>query len=216
MKQHKLYILRGAIVGAALVVWFWTQALIGSRALPEGGIADQVHNATTGLNAYFAAHPRFTDAVLIFSSFLIDCIGVFLLAWGIFGPSLRPVLGLLIIFALRQICQALTALPAPPGTLWHDPGVPSLLVTYGVSTDLFFSGHTAIAVFGATELWRLGKPWVRILGVAVAVFEIIMVLVFRNHYTMDVFTGAVVALLVASFIDSWSVKLDKRLVRGNA
>ncbi len=214
MKQYKTYILRAVIVGLALVIWFWTQALIGSRPLPEQGIVDQIHNVTMGLNTYFSENPRSTDAILIFSSFLIDCIGIFLLGWGIFGPSLRPVLGLLIIFALRQICQALTALPAPPNTLWHDPGFPSLLVTYGVSTDLFFSGHTATAVFGATELWRLRKSWIRVLGVAVALFEIITVLVLRNHYTMDVFTGAVVSLLVASFIGSWSVPVDKWISGG--
>ena len=34
---------------------------------------------------------------------------------------------------------------------------PALLVTYGTSTDFFFSGHTSIAVYGATELARRCK-----------------------------------------------------------
>jgi len=54
------------------------------------------------------------------------------------------------------MAQATTALPAPPGMLWRDPGFPSLLVTYSVGNDFFFSGHTAFAVFGApvwAELW---------------------------------------------------------------
>ena len=63
---------------------------------------------------------------------------------------------LLILYALRQICQGLCALPPPDGMIWRRPGIPSLLVTYGTATDLFFSGHTAIAVFGCIELahWR--------------------------------------------------------------
>jgi len=48
--------------------------------------------------------------------------------------------------------QAVCALPPPPNMIWHYPGFPSLLVTYHVANDFFFSGHTAIAVFGAIEL----------------------------------------------------------------
>ena len=35
-------------------------------------------------------------------------------------------------------------------------GVPSILVTYNVTTDFFFSGHTGLAVLGAVELARAG------------------------------------------------------------
>src|SRR3974377_2570935 len=38
------------------------------------------------------------------------------------------------------------------------PGFPSLLVTYGVANNYFFSGHTGIAVLGAAELVRPGRP----------------------------------------------------------
>ena len=42
--------------------------------------------------------------------------------------------------------------------IWRNPGFPSLLVTYGTASDLFFSGHTAIAVYGALELAHWGGP----------------------------------------------------------
>jgi len=35
--------------------------------------------------------------------------------------------------------------------IWRHPGIPSLLVTYDVATDFFFSGHTAIAVLASIE-----------------------------------------------------------------
>jgi hypothetical protein len=89
---------------------------------------------------------------LIVSSAVIDAIGLFLLGSWIFGGSVRPFLGLLLLLGLRQMMQALCALPAPPDLLWHYPGFPSLFVTYNVSNDYFFSGHTGIAVLGAAEL----------------------------------------------------------------
>jgi membrane-associated phospholipid phosphatase len=79
--------------------------------------------------------------------------------------------------------------------IWRHPGFPSLLVTYGTSNDLFFSGHTAIAVYGAMELGRLGRRWA-VLGMLIALFEMAAVLVLRAHYTMDVFAGAAAAVCV--------------------
>jgi len=88
-------------------------------------------------------------------------------------------------------------LPAPPNAIWHYPGFPSLLVTYNVSNDYFFSGHTAIAVLAVTEIARIGKRWLTVIGVLIAILEIATVLVLRAHYTMDVFTGMITGLYAA-------------------
>ena len=193
----------------ALIAWFWTQSLLGKRPLPPQGIGDRIHVWTAGLNVYLGEHMQATNSLLILSSLFIDSLGIFLLGWGIVGNSFRPVLGLVLIFVLRQICQSLTALPPPQNALWQGPGFPSLLVTYGVSTDLFFSGHTAIDIYGATELARLNKSLLTWAGIGIALFEIITVLILRAHYMLDVFTGAVVALLVACVIEKWSAPIDR-------
>jgi hypothetical protein len=94
--------------------------------------------------------------------------------------------------------------------IWRHPGFPSLLVTYGTATDLFFSGHTAIAVYGAVELARLGGPWIA-LGIALAVIEATTVLVLRAHYTMDVFAAIVTGLWVAGVADVLAPVFDRVL-----
>jgi hypothetical protein len=144
------------------------------------------------------------------TSAIIDVLGLFLLGSAIFGPSFRPFLGLAIVFVLRQLCQGLCALPPPEGMIWRHPGFPSLLVTYGTATDLFFSGHTAIAVYGAVELARLGGPWIA-LGIALAVIEATTVLVLRAHYTMDVFAAIVTGLWVAGVADVLAPVFDRVL-----
>ena len=205
--------LRVALTATALLVWFWTQSLIGSRALSGGGIGDRLHAFTAPANLYLYTHPSAANALLIASSAIIDLLGIFLLAKWIFWRSARPFLGLVIVLGLRQVMQALVALPTPANAIWHYPGFPSLLVTYGVSNDYFFSGHTAIAVLGALELARAGKRWLTVLGVLVVVFEIASVLVLRAHYTMDVFTGLVTGLYaayLASRISEWRMKPDTR------
>lgn len=200
------------VTGVVLGIWFWTQSLLGARTPPaNGGIGDALHNVTAGLNSYFAQHPAAANALLIVSSAFIDLLGVFLLASWLFGGSVRPFLGLVLLMLLRQFLQALCSLPVPAGMIWHDPGFPSLLVTYHVANDFFFSGHTAIAVFGAIEISRFRRKWLTVLAVFLVLFEVSAVLILRAHYTMDVFTGFLAALWVARISERRSPALDRRL-----
>ncbi len=203
--------IRLLVTAGALVLWFWTQSLIGGRGLPGTGIGDGLHALTAPLNQYLHAHPAAANALLILSSGVIDLLGLFLLAGWIFGATVRPFLGLVILLGLRQMMQALVALPAPPDVIWRNPGFPSLLVTYGVANDYFFSGHTAIAVLGGTELVRLGRRWLKMVAWLVALFEVMTVLVLRAHYTMDVFAGIMTALCAAYLADRLSPAIDAAL-----
>ncbi len=202
---------RAVCVALGLGAWYRTQAWIARRAFPEGRIGDKLHELSGPLNRFLQEHPRWADRLLVSTSALIDLLGVFLLARAVLGPSVRPFLGLLILFVLRQACQSLCALPPPEGMIWRHPGVPSLLVTYGTTNDLFFSGHTAIAVYGCLELASWGGPEAAVVGIVIAVAEMATVLVLRAHYTMDVFAGAVTALWAWSAATALAPRLDLAL-----
>jgi membrane-associated phospholipid phosphatase len=191
------YGLRAGLVVFALVAWFWSQALIGSRSLKDGAIGDGIHELTAPLTRYLLNHPRAGNVTLIISSLFIDAFGIFLIGAGIFGPTLRPFVGLLILFAFRQVCQALCALPEPKDMIWRYPGFPSLLVTYSTGNDFFISGHTAIAVLGAIEIAKTGPLWLAIAAGVVAFLEATTVIVLRAHYTMDVLAAACAAWCAA-------------------
>ena len=186
--------LRILVIGAGIALWFATQRLIARRPLPAQGIYDHLHALSGGLNARLNAAPRAANALLIVSSLCIDALTLFVLALSLFGPSLRPFWGLLLLFFLRQLSQFISALPAPPGMIWRAPGFPSLFVTYHVGNDLFFSGHTALAVYGALQLATLQIPALTVIGIAVALFEAAAVLVLRAHWSMDVLAGIFAAL----------------------
>ena len=191
------YGLRAGLVVFALVAWFWSQALIGSRSLKDGAIGDGIHELTAPLTRYLLNHPRAGNATLIISSLFIDAFGLFLIGAGIFGPSLRPFVALLILFAFRQVCQALCALPEPKDMIWRYPGFPSLLVTYGTGNDFFISGHTAVAVLGAIEVAKIAPWWLVVASGVVAFLEATTVIVLRAHYTMDVLAAACAAWCAA-------------------
>ena len=200
------YGLRAAVVGLALTAWFWSQALIGSRPRRGGEIGDGVHELTAPLNAYLTTNTRAANAVLIVSSLFIDLFAIFVIGAGIFGSTMRPFIGLLILFAFRQGSQALCALPVPKGMIWRHPGVPSLVVTYGVGNDFFFSGHTAVATLGALEIAHVAPLWVGLVAGAIALLEATTVLVLRAHYTMDII-AAVGASWVAFTLADWICRL---------
>ncbi|HWP59611.1 MAG TPA: phosphatase PAP2-related protein [Candidatus Acidoferrales bacterium] len=203
---------RAAIAVAGVGAWFLTQSLLGSRGFPAG-IGDGLHVFLTPLTEWLAAHRGMTNLLLIVTSLVIDALGCFLLASGVTGPTVRPLLGLGLVFALRQICQALIALPPPPQMIWRNPGIPSLLVTYDTGNDFFFSGHTAIAVYGAAELWHRGHPWLKVAAALIAALEISTVLVLRAHYTMDVLTAVLAALWTFSVAVKLAPSCDRLLAR---
>jgi len=200
--------LRVGVIAGALVVWFWTQSLIARKAAAKEGIGDVVHDLTSRWHHYLSTNERAANAALIASSICIDLIGLALIGAAIFGPTFAPFLAILVVFALRQICQSLCTLPPPPGIIWRNPGFPALLVTYDVGNDFFFSGHTALAVLGAIEAAQFGPAWLAALAAVIALGEMLIVLVLRAHYTLDVVAGALAAFFAADVAGKLSHVVD--------
>ena len=200
--------LRLGVVAGALVIWFWTQSLIGRKAVAKDGLGDVVHDLTARWHRYLTANPRATNASLIISSLFIDLFGLVLIGAAIFGTTFAPFLAIIILFSMRQICQSLSTLPPPPGNLWRDPGFPSLLVTYGVSNDLFFSGHTGLAVLGAIYAAHSAPAWLAAAAAIIVLGQALIVLVLRAHYTLDVIAGAFAAFLAADVAAKLAPSLD--------
>lgn len=213
--RWKLILLRAGFVVLGLAAWFGTQSMIEARKVVTGTLpieTDRVMQALTPVHDYLWTHVAARNALLISSSSIINLLAFFILARAIFGGTFRPFIGLLIVFGLRQIFQAICILPRPEGMIWEYPGFPGLLVTYEVSNDLFFSGHTAMAVYGAVELARAHRRLIP-LGIAIGIFEVAAVLALRAHWTMDVYAGAVTALLVALLAGGIAAPVDRLLLR---
>jgi hypothetical protein len=202
------YGLRGGIVFFTLVGWFASQSLVSGRGVRAGFIGDGMHDLTAPLHRFLATHPRAANMVLVVSSAIIDMLGLSVIFASVFGPNMRPLGALIILFLMRQICQGFCALPVPPGMIWRNPGFPSLLVTYKVGNDFFFSGHTALAVLAAIVASEIPAfPWwVGAAISAIAAGEALVVLVLRAHYTLDVFT-AIVAAFCAVGMANWLAEL---------
>jgi hypothetical protein len=193
----------------AMGFWHFTQKLLAkqhSNANEE--IFDLIHQWTDRINLSLYNSPKASRYLLLSSSFIIDICVLFLFTYAFVGPSIEPLIGLILIFTLRQMNQFITMLPLPKRMIWKDPGFPSLFVTYGVSRDMFFSGHTALAAYTFFVLSAQFGAWGFCLGAVVLIFEASTVILLRAHWTMDVFTGIVVAHLVHYIVRDLSPILD--------
>jgi hypothetical protein len=205
-------VVRVALLIAGLALYFWTGSL--TDAVLSSEIEDRAHALLAPLNALVLANPAWADALITASNLVIDAMGIFLVVRCVTAPSAAPLLGLFMMFGLSQLCQALVVVPQPPGKIWYDPGlIPSLLESYEISGDLFFSGHIVLAVYGAIELGRLGSRWLLALGVALALFEVVTVLVLQGHWFADVFTAVVVAVCAALLAPRLAPALDAMIAR---
>lgn len=209
-----LIALKSLLAIVAVGSWLWTQNLLRQGVNGKADqIEDLIHRRTARINSLLNASPRAANFLLISSSLIVDVLGVFLLGSGIFGDSIRPLLGLVVLFSLRQVNQVVTSLPIPPGMIWRDPGVPSLFVTYKVTNDLFFSGHTALLVFGSVEIIHTGNAYLSVLALLASTYQVAVVLLLRAHWTLDVFTGGLAALWVAALAGTISPSIDTWLAR---
>ncbi|HWO39728.1 MAG TPA: hypothetical protein VNO32_63980, partial [Candidatus Acidoferrum sp.] len=51
-RSVRSFALRLVATTIALIIWFWTQSLIGARSVPNAGIGDRLHTVTTSANSY--------------------------------------------------------------------------------------------------------------------------------------------------------------------
>jgi len=211
----RFFLISLIIVG--VILFYTVQYYIGKKPLSTCGIVDALHQLTLPLNQYITSHVSVGNALLITMNSILDTLTLFILALSLITRNIRPFLILTFFFMLRQSLQILVSLPLPPFTFWHYPGFPSLLQTYGIANDLYFSGHTGVSFIAALELARFKKPWLTTLGFSIFIYEVISVIVMQVHYTMDVFTAMMTVLCltdlcshIAQPINRWLTKLVHR------
>ncbi len=199
---------------AGIVLFFSVQELIAEKFVLICGIFDFFQDLFLPLNQMISAHPHWGDAILIIMNTILDSLTVFLLMMTIIRRDIRPFLGVILFFTLRQCIQLLVSLPLPPHIIWHYPGFPSLLQTYSISNDLYFSGHTGISLLAALEMLRFRNRSLAILGISLFIFEVLAVIILQVHYTMDVYTAiitvfciAAVSNRIAPHINDWLARL---------
>jgi len=189
-----------------------TFIFLGRAALPDHPvptIVDRAMDALEFINFYVMDRPRLRDAMLIACTFFMDVMffatGIY---WVLYGNSSRIVVSILFFYAVRAAVQQMFYCPYPKHYFWDDPGFPPLVVPYGRSSDFFFSGHVGFVTLCASEWVKNKKYFVASLLMLGGFYTAFILLVYQAHYSIDIFTGMVVASWIFLLVDKFKEDFD--------
>jgi len=129
--------------------------------------------------------------------------------WIYKGNTLRLPIALGVFYGIRALVQAIWFSPFPEGFYWNSPGFPSLVVPYGRGSDFFFSGHAGFMMICMLEWNAVGVKKMRNFMIGATLYTFIILLVYRIHYSIDVFTGAIFAEWCFGKVDKYTKRIDK-------
>jgi hypothetical protein len=196
--------------------------LIGRFSVPDNEVTcvrdivlDGLQFANNFINTQGNEH--FRDGFQTLCSIVVD--GAFVVTfgyWVLYGKTCRLPITLAVFYLVRGLIQKIWFSPFPPGFYWSSPGLPSLVVPYGRGSDFFFSGHAGFMIICAEEWHRIGKPRMRNMILIGAAYTIFTLLIYRIHYSIDIFVGVFFADWCFWKVDSIREKLDNLWISAGA
>jgi len=202
---------RASIFVAIVIVLF-----AGRFSVPDNEVSqvqDKVMDALEFANNFIntPGNEHYRDFFQAFCSFLLDVIFMITLGhWVLYGKNGRLPVSFAVFYGTRALVQAIWTTPFPEGNYWYSPGFPSLVVPYGRQSDFFFSGHSGFLVICASEWHKLKVPKLRNFIIGTAVYTILILLIYRTHYSIDVFTGVIFAEWCFWKADTYKDVIDRQ------
>eukprot|EP00939_MAST-03C_sp_MAST-3C-sp1_P003390 g3390.t1 len=145
------------ILFAFLGVYIFSSAKV-IEALPHvDAIFDLGHHVTEPLSDWMTTHPGIRNPMVILHAILMDGLCALMIIIGLFyDRTLRIHVAMFTFYTFRNLCQVAIRFPLPDKWRFHDPGFPSVLISYEVASDFYFSGHAGSAFLAALEFRRRG------------------------------------------------------------
>ena len=189
-----------------LAILFWGKNNLSDEAHDDttGAIIDLLFQATVSVNELMVSSKAWMNFFQLSSSWCIDItfFGMFL-PWIYNGNSFRLIVAYALFYGIRSIIQTVCVMPYPNGMIWIFPLAPSLTVPFGVTSDFMPSGHVGFCAIAAAEFFK--RKWYILMVCAwlVALYEAFVMLSARNHYTIDLFFG----FIMAHYFHGWAHSL---------
>jgi PAP2 superfamily C-terminal len=126
----------------------------------------------------------------------------------------RMIYSFSLFYFSRSIVQSLFTFKFLAFANWEWPGFPSLMVPYGMNSDFYISGHTGFFVLMIGEMHLIGMPLIfKLCGFAFLFYEIMVLLIYRQHYSIDIISGLVYSFWVHLQTQKFAGTLDRMFVR---
>lgn len=168
-----------------MILAVWLGKAYGTPSIIVQCLNDPLHNILQIPNEVIISNREYAQFLQISSSLLMDFTFFSLFTfWFLYGKSSRLILATSMFYVIRAISQILVQFKFPEGYDWQYPGFPSYVVPYGNTSDFFFSGHCGFLNMCALEWFALGKRYMGFTVEAFNVYMVMVMLIFRVHYTI--------------------------------
>jgi hypothetical protein len=151
---------------------------------------DKGHILLAGVNAELNRNKNLLSRLQLSSSAMLDLVFfstvIYFVCYGKNG-HITHVFGT--FYGIRGIIQAIFAMSFPDGSVWDDPGFPSVVIPYGLARDFYFSGHCGFLAINICYMLDMGRKKTAILYMLLMPYIIFILLAPRVHYTIDIPIG---------------------------
>jgi len=191
------------VIITSILLWHISQFFLSTDVGTNDKIIDRLHDSVlfSTINNYLHQNLLIVEYNFILTSFLID-INVLYMAWRfIITRNIKPAAILLVGITIRQLCQYINRLPVPSSVIWFDPSFPTIFVTYHVTNDFFFSGHTYISLCSGIEIMKNSSIMTKLYGALFIIYEILFIISIHAHYFMDIYGAFATYFMLNYFYD---------------
>ena len=211
--RKKIFFIRITIITALIsLIAYDTITAWNIHPTISNCIYDRIFDLTAPINDFFNNNKEPRNAILIFSSFLIDVLLLwFSIRYALLGRSSRQLIFFMLFYLSRSVVQSFFLMKMPQGNCWDYPGFPSLTVSYEKTSDFFYSGHVGVVLFCGLENKHLGNLYMMWVSFFVCGIEFCVMIAMRGHYSIDLIFGLIFSHY-SWIVSEWVAEaIDKKL-----
>ena len=188
---------------------------VWSQSYSSVSFTDYAHDAVVNFTNFLSQHRWARSFILGFDSFLIDvCAAGVIVLWMVYGVSKSLLFSIVIFYSIRTLGMSFCQWPLPKFIVFEDPGFPSLLVSYAMTNDLYFSGHTGIMTILVLETWLYYRsPAFFALALFALLYTVFTLAVLQAHFINDILIGFVTAVWIQQLIYRYRYSLTIHVLR---
>jgi PAP2 superfamily C-terminal len=199
--NRPIVVAKVAIIFFVLIVNFLYTRRVKTVKEPVACLQDSGYEWTAELNAELNRNPALLKTFQITSSGLVDLADLSsIVAFWLQSDNARSGSQLGVFYATRAFLQGNFMFAFPEGGIWDYPGIPSLTVPYGLTSDFYFSGHCGFVTLVVLEHLKLGNKKLAILLSFIIPYLALVLIATRIHYTIDIPIGVLFAWYVHTML----------------
>jgi hypothetical protein len=128
--------------------------------------------------------------------------------WYFFGKNGGILWTIAFFYGSRALVQGNFKMRFPDKGIWDDPGIPSLVVPYGLQSDYYFSGHCGFLAINVAYMFTLGRKKSAFMIMLLLPYVAFILIMSRIHYTIDIPIGIMFGFYLYYMVKSHTEKLD--------